>query len=66
MLSQATQSLIQYVRKKGIAYFLTEPSKEDVAGFKGFLFDDNGKPILKNLYSFAGIAKEYSTKDIYI
>ena len=65
-MSQAHESIIQYVRKKGIAYFLTEPSKEDVAGFKGFLFDDNGKPILKNLYSFSGIGKEYSAKDIYI
>ena len=53
--TQATQSVRQYIQKKGIAYFLNEPTAEDVAGFKGILFDEHGKPILSNIYFFAGI-----------
>lgn len=52
----ATQSLKQYIQKKGIAYFLNEPSAEDIAGFKGILFDEDGNPILSNLYALAGIS----------
>ena len=50
------QSIKQYIQKKGISYFLNEPSAEDVAGFKGILFDENGNPIVSNLYDLAEIS----------
>ena len=55
----ATESVKQYIQKKGIAYFLNEPTAEDVAGFKNVLFDENGKPILSNIYFFAGISERH-------
>lgn len=63
MAQHALESITNYVHKKGISYFLNEPSAEDVVGFKGYLFDDNGAPIVSNIISFAGIPANENLKN---
>ena len=65
-MSYSTESIMRYVQKKGISYFLNDPSYEDRTGFKGFLFDENGNPILSNLYLFSGIPQKDNSKDTAI
>jgi len=48
------RSLKSYVLKKGLGYFVNNPSEEDVKCFEGTLFKD-GYPILSNLYRLAGV-----------
>ena len=48
------KSLSNYVSKKGVGYFITNPSEEDVKSFEGTLFKD-GYPIMSNIYRLAGV-----------
>jgi len=48
-------SLARYINKKGIGYFICNPSPEDIICFDGILFK-NGKPILKEIKRIAKLA----------
>lgn len=45
-------SLARYINKKGIGYFIFNPSPEDIACFDGILFK-NGKPNLNEIKRIA-------------
>ncbi|MBO5413412.1 MAG: hypothetical protein J6A29_03815 [Clostridia bacterium] len=49
------ESLRDYVTKKGVGYFVNNPSEEDVKAFEGTLFTD-GYPNLSYIYRLAGVS----------
>lgn len=48
-------SLARYINKKGIGYFIFNPSSEDIICFEGILFKD-GKPIIEKIKHIAKLA----------
>lgn len=44
-----------YVLKKGLDYFINNPSEEDLKSFEGILFKD-GYPNLSMIYLLAGVS----------
>lgn len=54
-MQNTLKSLSDYVKDKGVDYFLNNPSKEDVKSFEGTLFKD-GYPNMSNIYRLAGVA----------
>ena len=44
------KSLSRYIKKKGVDYFVQNPSSEDKVAFEGILFD-KGIPMLSLLYA---------------
>ncbi len=47
MQKRDLESLRQYILKKGLGYFISNPSLEDMEAFDGLLFKNNF-PILSN------------------
>ena len=45
----------RYILKKGIGYFINNPSKEDIKSLTGIIFDNRGLLMISNLYRLAGV-----------
>lgn len=50
------ESVKRYINKKGIGYFINDPSEEDKKALSGIIFDDRGFLMMSNLYKLAGVS----------
>ena len=46
------ESVVRYIKKKGIEYFILNPTKEEKEAFEGTIYQ-NGYPNLSLLYAIA-------------
>ena len=46
------ESVVRYIKKKGIEYFILKPTKEEKEAFEGIIYQ-NGYPNLSLLYAIA-------------
>ena len=54
------ESVVRYIKKKGIEYFILNPTKEEKEAFEGIIYQ-NGYPNLSLLYAIANRWKSPTT-----